>query len=59
MDRETEGQTDGRRARHTSTRLRQEKLDVSYAKFMLKTKISHVNHIYKDELDKYFPNESI
>ena len=39
------------------------KLDVSYmihwTKLLLKTKISPRNHIFKDDLNKYFPKESI
>ena len=42
--------------------VKMKKMDVSYmihwAKFLLKTKISPVNHIYKDDLDKHFPNGS-
>ena len=39
------------------------KLDVSYmihwAKFLLETKISPMDHTFKDDLNKYFPKESI
>ena len=39
------------------------KLDVSYmihrTKFLLKTKISPINHVFKDDLNKYFQKESI
>ena len=32
---------------------------IHWTKFLLKTKISPMNHIFKDDLNKYFPKESI
>ena len=37
----------------------EKKLAVSYMILLLKTKISPLNHIFRDNLDKFFQKESI